>query len=125
MKLVILSVLCSVAVSQKYNYNYNPASLREVPILAYNNEVNPDGSYRWNYETGNGIAAQEQGYLKNPGQKDLEAQVAEGSFSYTGPDGVVYSVSYVADEYGFRPQGAHLPTPPPIPEAILRSLRLQ
>lgn len=53
------------------------------------------------YETGNGIAAQEQGYLKNPGT-DAEAQVAQGSYSYTGPDGVLYTVTYIADENGFR-----------------------
>jgi hypothetical protein len=79
----------------------------------------------YSYETGNGIVVQEQGYLKNPGQKDLEAQVATGSFSYTGPDGVLYTVTYTADENGFRAEGAHLPTPPPIPEAIARSLNLQ
>ncbi|KPJ17570.1 Cuticle protein 2 [Papilio machaon] len=47
---------------------------------------------------------------------------AEGAFSYVGDDGHVYTVQYVADEHGFRAQGAHLPTPPPIPEAILKSL---
>jgi hypothetical protein len=82
-------------------------------------------AYSSSYETGNGIVAQEQGYLKNAGQKDLEAQVATGSFSYTGPDGVLYTVTYTADENGFRAEGAHLPTPPPIPEAIARALNLQ
>jgi hypothetical protein len=71
------------------------------------------------YETGNGIQAEEKGHLKNAGSAN-EAESAEGSFSYTGPDGQRYSIQYVADEFGFRPVGAHLPTPPPIPEAILR-----
>lgn len=47
---------------------------------------------------------------------------AQGGFSYTGDDGQVYSVSYTADEGGYQPKGDHLPTPPPIPEEILKSL---
>lgn len=76
----------------------------------------------FSYETGNGIQAQEQGYLKNAGNAQSEAQVMQGSFSYTGPDGVTYTINYIADEDGFRAEGAHLPTPPPIPEAIQRAL---
>ena len=77
----------------------------------------------YSYETGDGIRAQEQGYLKNAGAgPDAEAQTVQGSYSYTGPDGNTISLTYTADENGFVPQGDHLPTPPPIPEAILRSL---
>jgi loricrin len=93
----------------------------QVPILRFDNNNNGDGSYNFAYETGDGIQAQEEGYLKNAGSQD-EAQAAQGSFSYTSPDGQQISVSYTADENGFQPQGDHLPTPPPIPEAILRSL---
>lgn len=46
----------------------------------------------------------------------------QGSYSYTGPDGVLYTITYIADENGFRAEGAHIPTPPPIPEAIQKSL---
>lgn len=37
----------------------------------------------------------------------------QGSYSYTGPDGVVYTITYIADENGYRAEGAHIPTPPP------------
>lgn len=47
---------------------------------------------------------------------------AQGDFKYTAPDGSPISLTYVANELGFQPVGAHLPTPPPIPDAILRSL---
>lgn len=79
----------------------------------------------YSYETGNGISAQESGFLKNPGQKDLEAQTAQGSYSYTAPDGTPITVTWYADETGYHAEGAHLPTPPPIPEAIARSLAQQ
>ncbi|XP_018571571.1 endocuticle structural glycoprotein SgAbd-2-like [Anoplophora glabripennis] len=93
-----------------------------IPILRQEQQVNPDGSYQYSYETGNGISAEEQGFLKNAGQPEVEAQVAQGRFSYTSPEGQAIELSYIADENGFQPQGAHLPTPPPIPAAILRAL---
>ncbi|RZB39253.1 endocuticle structural glycoprotein SgAbd-8, partial [Asbolus verrucosus] len=94
----------------------------QVPILRLESNNNGDGSYSYAYETGNGISAQEKGQLKNPGSQN-EAQSADGSFTYTAPDGQQISVSYTADENGFQPQGAHLPTPPPIPDAILKSIQ--
>ena len=45
-----------------------------------------------------------------------------GSYTYTAPDGSIITVTYTADEQGFRAQGAHLPTPPPIPAEIQKSL---
>ncbi|XP_031355782.1 pupal cuticle protein 20-like [Photinus pyralis] len=94
-------------------YNAGP----HVPILRYDNRNEGDGQYAFNYETANGIAAQEQGRLKGP-----DSLEAHGSFAYTSPEGQHISLTYVADENGFQPSGAHLPTPPPIPEAILRSI---
>ncbi|XP_046980668.1 endocuticle structural glycoprotein ABD-4-like [Schistocerca americana] len=124
MKLVSLIVAALLAVATAQRYNLSPADLRAVPIIAYNNvpHAAADGSYEYGYETGNGILAQEKGFVKNLGFVDQETQVAQGSYSYTGPDGVVYTVTYTADENGFQPQGAHLPTPPPIPAAIQRAL---
>lgn len=46
-----------------------------------------------------------------------------GSYSYTAPDGSLISLSFIADENGFRPMGDHLPTPPPIPAQIINSLQ--
>lgn len=76
----------------------------------------------FSYETGNGISAEEQGFLKNAGQPEQEAQVAQGQYQYTNPEGETVQISYVADENGFQPQGSHIPTPPPIPPAIQRAL---
>jgi len=83
---------------------------------------NPDGSYSYSYETGNGIRAQEQGSQLLQISKDEEAIHVQGAFSYSDPDGNPVSLSYTADENGFHPQGEHLPVAPPVPEAILRAL---
>lgn len=64
----------------------------------------------YRYETSNGISQQEQGQLQNAGSEN-EAISVRGQFSFTGADGVVYTVTYIADENGFQPQGAHLPQP--------------
>ncbi|XP_049869659.1 flexible cuticle protein 12-like [Pectinophora gossypiella] len=79
--------------------------------LRYDSDnIGVDG-YNYNVQTSNGISQQEQGQLINPGT-DNEAIAVRGQFSYTGPDGQQYTVTYVADENGFQPQGAHLPVPP-------------
>jgi hypothetical protein len=46
----------------------------------------------------------------------------KGSYSFTTPDGVVITVNWVADENGFQATGDHLPTPPPMPEHVVRML---
>lgn len=78
----------------------------------------------FSFETENGIQAEETGKIANKGS-DLEAMRAKGFFKYTGPDNKVYSIMYTADENGFVAQGNHLPTPPPIPDEILKSLNYQ
>lgn len=62
----------------------------------------------FSYETSNGILAEEVGHLNNLGSEN-EALSVSGSFKYVAPDGVTYSISYIADENGFQPQGEHLP----------------
>ncbi|KAI8436110.1 hypothetical protein MSG28_004212 [Choristoneura fumiferana] len=73
------------------------------------------------YETGNGISAHESG-APNARGPEGPAVTADGAFSYRAPDGQQISISYTADENGFHPVGSHLPTPPPIPEEILKSI---
>ncbi|KAK9717967.1 Insect cuticle protein [Popillia japonica] len=70
--------------------------------------IGTDG-FSYEYETSNGIAAQEQGTLKNVGTEQ-ESLSVQGQFKYVGPDGVTYTVTYIADDNGFQPQGAHIPS---------------
>lgn len=87
---------------------------RNAEILRYANE-NDGETFAYSFETSNGISAEESGVATNGVQ-------AQGAFAYTGDDGQRYSVTYTADENGYVPRGDHLPTPPPVPEEILRSL---
>ncbi|XP_017892831.1 endocuticle structural glycoprotein SgAbd-8-like [Ceratina calcarata] len=96
-----------------------PIPTTPIPILRQSAEgPNPDGSYSFSYETANGIQAQEIGYLKYAGTQ-AEANEAQGSYSYTAPNGELVQVTYVANENGFQPQGSHIP---PIPPQILKAL---
>ncbi|CAH2064841.1 unnamed protein product, partial [Iphiclides podalirius] len=90
-------------------------------ILKQDQDIGLEGRYQWAIETENGISAQESGALNNP-QSENAAQIAQGEARWTAPNGEVVQLQYVADENGFQAQGSHLPTPPPIPEAILKSL---
>lgn len=61
--------------SQQEHKSY-AVTTEPIPIIRQEQEVNYDGSYKWSYETGNGIIAEEQGFLKNAGDKDKETQVS-------------------------------------------------
>ncbi|XP_058461936.1 pupal cuticle protein Edg-78E-like [Malaya genurostris] len=83
-------------------------------ILTQENSLEPDGKYAWKFSTSNGIQAEESGQ---------GGQSVQGSASWVGDDGVPIVLTYTADENGYHPQGVHLPTPPPIPDYILRALK--
>ncbi|XP_018332692.1 pupal cuticle protein 20-like [Agrilus planipennis] len=130
MKLIVMSSIITLAFGARLDTNYLPplaggspgySGANAGPPSEYTNDNNGDGNYRYSYQSPTGINAQESGrYEAN--LPEGGAVVAQGSFSFTAPDGQTYSVQYTADENGFHPTGAHLPTPPPIPDAIARSL---
>ncbi|CAH0407746.1 unnamed protein product [Chilo suppressalis] len=111
-------VAAPVVQASSYSKSSNAGNDVEATIISSQSEVNPDG-YNYQYETSNGISASSSGSVKNV--ENVDALVVQGSYQYNSPDGPV-EVSYVADENGFQPQGAHLPVAPPVPEAILRAI---
>merc|ERR1712137_883166 len=71
----------------------------------------------------NGIVVSESGVQKQIGAKADEAgTVSQGSYSFP-EDGRRYTVNWVADENGFQAKGDHLPTPPPLPEHVVKLLQ--
>lgn len=109
---------------EEHQHHYHQAAATEekhykhIPIVKSESLREKDGSYKYHFEAANGIQQQEHGYVKNAGQKDHEIQVQEGYYSYTDEHGHQIGVHYIADENGFRATGDHLPTPPPLPEAL-------
>lgn len=69
------------------------------------NSLTPNAHTR-SYETANGIKGEETGSLKkatNPDSTDVI--IAQGSYSYTAPDGTLISLNYAADDVGgFQPR---------------------
>ncbi|XP_037074768.1 endocuticle structural glycoprotein ABD-4-like [Pollicipes pollicipes] len=83
-----------------------------IEILSQEFDLRDDQSYDSSYQTANGIYASESGQAV-AGYGGEQSYAVQGQYSYTGDDGVSYTVTYVADANGFQPQGDHLPTPVP------------
>lgn len=99
-----------------------------IAIVSQSSDTKDDGGFSYSFETGNGIKVEESGSIKQgaPGVQGRSSAGAEGeddsnntilvlqgSYSYTAPDGQQISLKYIADENGFQPEGAHIPTAPP------------
>ncbi|XP_066139293.1 uncharacterized protein [Euwallacea fornicatus] len=82
-------------------------------VLQYEFLWSAPSEYRYSYETSNGIKRNETGEdIPSIHDANNAAALVKGSYSYTGADGILYTVNYVADEAGFHPEGAHLNIPP-------------
>ncbi|XP_022218663.1 larval cuticle protein 65Ag1-like [Drosophila obscura] len=78
-----------------------------VEVLRQVSDVGPE-SFSNSFETSDGTSAQAEGQLKNVGSEN-EAISVKGSYRFIADDGVTYEVTYIADENGFQPSGAHIP----------------
>ncbi|XP_057370565.1 larval cuticle protein 1-like [Daphnia carinata] len=96
---------------------------KPIEIISSNSEMNADGSYSFNFESADGTKVSESGNQKKVGPKDEDiGTVSKGSYSYISPEGITITVNWVADENGFQATGDHLPTPPPMPEHVVKLL---
>ncbi|KAL5287147.1 hypothetical protein ACFFRR_008218 [Megaselia abdita] len=101
---IVFAALFALAVAA------SPASYKDAQVLRSESDVGVD-SFHYNLETSDGTSQQAQGQLK---QVDAEnsAVVQSGSYKYIADDGQTYSINWTADEFGFHPEGAHLPVAP-------------
>ncbi|XP_027239183.2 cuticle protein CP14.6-like isoform X1 [Penaeus vannamei] len=119
MKFLILACVAAVAVAApQYSYDGPRAASSEerefVPILKDDRVHEEDGTYNFDFEAANGIRFSQAGSPDG----DEDAVIKAGEYSYTAPDGTEIHLTYVADENGFQPQGAHLPVAPEFPHQI-------
>ncbi|XP_075167443.1 larval cuticle protein 1-like [Haematobia irritans] len=127
--IVICALVASAAAISKSNshksFNSRPSSSHSASrpssassddvhaqINSYSSNVREDG-FQYAFDTTNGIQASATG--------EAHGEI-KGDFSWISPEGEHLSLQYIADENGYQPQGDMLPTPPPIPEAILKAL---
>jgi len=111
----------------------------QIPITSLTQDIRGSESNHVQYSTGNGISVTDNTDSvlgRSSTYEDEEGRLVQsdstlvktGSFSYTSPEGIPISLTYVADENGFRAEGAHLPKPVEMPaehaeahrEALLR-----
>ncbi|ALC41596.1 Cpr49Af, partial [Drosophila busckii] len=110
-----LLLVCAVLVTVAY-------AVDDGNLISSDAVVRHDGKFVYHYELHDGTKVQQRGVHKQITPQN-GGEAIEGHYEYVGDDGQTYSVSYVADENGFHPVGAHLPTPPPVPESVIRTLK--
>ncbi|XP_050342269.1 uncharacterized protein LOC126768300 [Nymphalis io] len=94
-----------------------------VKIVEESNHVyGHNGNFHYSFEGADGTRVSSEGELKSF-DNDKTGESVVGNVFYTDNEGNDFSLSYTADENGYRPYGDHLPTPPPIPPAIARALK--
>ncbi|KAJ8937325.1 hypothetical protein NQ318_008287 [Aromia moschata] len=123
---VFLFSVCLVLVSAEEPTVTEPTTTEAVTaefvtIVSQENTILPSGDFRWGFVAGNGIKVQQEGNTKALNET-ADEETFQGSYEYVGDDQKVYKVSYVADERGYRPEGAHIPTIPPLIQRALRYL---
>uniref|UniRef100_A0A182TJS3 Uncharacterized protein n=1 Tax=Anopheles melas TaxID=34690 RepID=A0A182TJS3_9DIPT len=101
--LLLVPLLCGVGGA--------PAQGVDPNLKSFYHEAD-DEEQMFSYKTNDGQSREETVSW----DKDTGKIVISGWYRYLGPDGVLYTVQYVADENGFQPLGAHLPGADPNPD---------
>uniref|UniRef100_A0A2H1WSQ4 SFRICE_036472 n=1 Tax=Spodoptera frugiperda TaxID=7108 RepID=A0A2H1WSQ4_SPOFR len=113
MKLLVLCAFVAVVAAA-------PQNVQDVQILRYDLNNDGLGAYNYAFDQSDGTGHNEDGEIRNAGSED-EFVAVRGSYSWVGPDGVKYTVNYVADENGFQPTIEQGPGGA-VPSAVVASL---
>jgi len=97
LKHIILAIfLCAIVAHARPQ-----AEEPEITVLRNTNE-NTDTDIKWGFEFSDGTKQEQTGYVKNAGT-DMEMTIVMGSYSYPLADGRTITVTYTADENGYKP----------------------
>ncbi|XP_068147391.1 uncharacterized protein [Drosophila tropicalis] len=97
--------LCLVALCMVSSLPLDNTEKEVVPILKSETNKYEDGSYKLEYESGDGTRREEQASVINQGTED-EALEVKGSYKYINEDGQEVEVFYTAGVNGFVPYGS-------------------
>ncbi|KAH8233512.1 larval cuticle protein LCP-17 [Drosophila bipectinata] len=107
---VCLFALASGALAASIGQISTTTEKREiVPLLKFETEKQPDGSFHFMYEGGDQSYRQEQGVVVDAGTEE-EALEVSGSYRYIDADGNTVEVHYTAGKNGFVPVGTIIPS---------------
>jgi len=102
MKLFVVLALAAVAAARPQEFE---------PVVQV---VSQDGA---SFSLDNGVSVNEGSTIREDGQA-----VRTGSYTFTAPNGETFTVTFEADEFGFRASGDHLPVAPPMPAHALAQI---
>lgn len=106
---ICLLALATGALSASIGQVSSTTEKREiVPLLKFETDKQPDGSFHFSYEGGDQSIRSEQGVIENAGTED-EALEVTGMYSYIDADGNNVVVHYTAGKNGFVPIGTIIP----------------
>ncbi|XP_046632913.1 larval cuticle protein 2-like [Daphnia pulicaria] len=102
---------------------YKDNKYADITITSQSDERNLDGSSQWSYAQSDYTTREEsQVQKKMQGVKydsygkatyeDVMGNTNKGSSYWISPEGEKFTLTWAADEEGFKPQGAHLPVAP-------------
>ncbi|CAH2075266.1 unnamed protein product, partial [Iphiclides podalirius] len=119
MKVIVALCLLGLAFAAPPPASYTSDS-KNAQILRYENDNTGFGSYKFEFEQTDGTKHEQQGEVVNEGRED-EHLTIKGRFTFVAPDGVVYTITYVADENGYQPEIEQGPGGA-VPDAVVASL---
>lgn len=110
--MILFGLLAAQIAAEETTENVHKPN-NEAVIKSSSEFAHPDGTYNYQFDTSNGISQSVVG---------VGGEYAQGSSTWIGRSGEPLTLTWHADRDGYRAEGFHLPTPPPIPFAIQRAL---